>query len=105
MNQLSLWLGASLLLVAAAICLAYAYRAYRSFRQRLEHERAQAQQMSDLHLATIEALAIAIDAKEQTTHNHIRQVQTYATALARALGMSDEEVQAVKTASVLHDIG
>ena len=105
MNQLSLWLGASLLLVTAAICLGFGYRAHRSFRQRLEQERVQAQQMSELHLATIEALAVAIDAKEQTTHNHIRQVQTYATALARALGMSEEEVQAVKTASVLHDIG
>jgi diguanylate cyclase (GGDEF)-like protein/putative nucleotidyltransferase with HDIG domain len=103
MNQLSIWLLAGLLLVSAVVCLAY--RAYRSFRQRLEHERGHAQQMSELHLATIEALALAIDAKEQTTHNHIRQVQIYATALARALGMSDLEVQAVKTAALLHDIG
>ena len=103
MSQLTLWLVASLLLVSAALGLAY--RAYRAFRSRLEHERGQAQQMSELHLATIEALALAIDAKEQTAHNHIRQVQIYATALARALGMSEVEVQAVKTASLLHDIG
>jgi diguanylate cyclase (GGDEF)-like protein/putative nucleotidyltransferase with HDIG domain len=103
MNQLPLWLAASLLLVLAVLGLVY--RAYRSFRQRLEHERRQAQQMSELHLATIEALALAIDAKEQTTHNHIRQVQIYATALARALGMPEVEVQAVKTAALLHDIG
>jgi diguanylate cyclase (GGDEF)-like protein/putative nucleotidyltransferase with HDIG domain len=103
MDQLTLWLAASLLLVS--IVLGLSYRAYRAFRQRLEHERRQAQQMSELHLATIEALALAIDAKEQTAHNHIRQVQIYATALARALGMSALEVQAVKTASLLHDIG
>ena len=102
MNQLSLWLIASLLLVTAVLLIGY--RAYRAFRRRLEHERRHAQQMSELHLATIEALALAIDAKEQTTHNHIRQVQIYATALARALGMSEEEIQAVKTAALLHDI-
>src|SRR5688572_28721196 len=61
--------------------------------------------MSELHLATIEALALAIDAKDQTAHNHIGRIQIYATALARALRMSDVEVQAVKTAALLHDIG
>ena len=103
MNQLTFWLLASLLLVSAAIALAY--RGFRASRSRLERERGQAEQMSELYLATIEALALAIDAKEQTAHNHIRQVQIYATALARALGMSELEVQAVKTASLLHDIG
>ena len=43
--------------------------------------------MSELHLATIEALALAIDAKDQTAHNHIRRVQIYAIGLARAVGM------------------
>src|SRR5687768_9657535 len=61
--------------------------------------------MSELHLATIEALALAIDAKDQTAHNHIGRVQIYATALARALGMNEDEIQAVKTAALLHDIG
>src|SRR5262245_42575330 len=46
-----------------------------------------ANQLSELHLATIEALALAIDAKDQISHNHIRRVQVYATSLARALGM------------------
>ena len=61
--------------------------------------------MSELYMATIEALALAIDAKEQTARNHIGRVQVYATALARALGMSDDEVQAVKIAALLHDVG
>jgi putative nucleotidyltransferase with HDIG domain len=61
--------------------------------------------MWELYLATIEALASAIDAKDQTTPNHIRRVQAYATGLARALGMSETEVQAVETAALLHDIG
>src|SRR5688500_17361149 len=61
--------------------------------------------MSQLHLATIEALALAIDAKDQTANNHIGRMQIYASALARALDMSGPDVQAVKTAALLHDIG
>ena len=61
--------------------------------------------LSELHLATIEALALAIDAKDQTAHNHIRRVQVYAVGLARVLGLSEAEVRGVKTAALLHDIG
>ena len=61
--------------------------------------------MSDLHLATIEALALAIDAKDQTAQSHIRRVQVYAAGIAKALGMPDHEIQGVKTAALLHDIG
>src|SRR5688500_12171598 len=61
--------------------------------------------MDELHLATIEALALAIDAKDQTTYNHVGRVELYASALARALGMSVVDQQAVKTAALLHDIG
>jgi diguanylate cyclase (GGDEF)-like protein len=64
-----------------------------------------AQQMSALHLATIEQLALAIDAKDQTTHNHIRRMQMFAVGLARALGMPESEVEGVNTAALLHDIG
>jgi diguanylate cyclase (GGDEF)-like protein len=64
-----------------------------------------AHQISELHLATIEALALAIDAKDQTAHNHIRRVQVYAVGLARALGVSEHEIRGVKTAALLHDIG
>jgi diguanylate cyclase (GGDEF)-like protein/putative nucleotidyltransferase with HDIG domain len=64
-----------------------------------------ANQIAELHLSTIEALARAIDAKDQTAHNHIRRVQVYAIGLARALGMSEHDVRGVKTAALLHDIG
>jgi diguanylate cyclase (GGDEF)-like protein len=64
-----------------------------------------AHQISELHLATIEALALAIDAKDQTAHNHIRRVQVYAVGLARALGVPEHQIRGVKTAALLHDIG
>ncbi len=62
-------------------------------------------QLSDLHLSTIEALALAIDAKDKTAASHIRRVQHYAESLARAVGASEDEVRGVTTAALLHDIG
>ena len=61
--------------------------------------------MSDLHLATVEALALAIDAKDQTATSHIRRVQVYAAGIAQAMGMAEPEVQGLRTAALLHDIG
>ena len=103
MNQLPYWPIASLLLVPVVLYLGL--RAYFVLLARFDHERRNVKQISELHLATIEALARAIDAKDGTAENHIRRVQIYATAVARELGMSEVEVQAVKTAALLHDIG
>jgi len=72
-TQLYYWLIASVLLVST---LGYrAYRANRTLTGELAKERLRAQQMGELHLATIEALALAIDAKDQTTHNHVARVE------------------------------
>jgi diguanylate cyclase (GGDEF)-like protein/putative nucleotidyltransferase with HDIG domain len=81
------------------------YRTYKVYMGRIEDEQRHVQQTSDLHLATIEALARAIDAKDQTTQMHIRRVQVYAAGLAKAAGLSDQDIQGVKTAALLHDIG
>src|SRR5687767_9151183 len=81
------------------------YLAYQWHRRVLEDERRRAQLMSEVHLAAVEALALAIDAKDQTAPNHVRRVQAFATGLARAVGMSEDEVQGVRTAALLHDIG
>src|SRR4029078_5103041 len=72
---------------------------------RIQDQQRHVAQVSELHLATIEALALAIDAKDQTAQSHIRRVQVYAAGLAKALGMPDDEIQGVKTAALLHDIG
>ena len=95
--------GALIGLAAALVYLAY--RVYRFHAARMEDKQRQVQELADLHLATIEALAGAIDAKDQTSPAHLRRVQLYATAVARAMGMADDEVQGVRTAALLHDIG
>src|SRR5262245_36040767 len=91
------------LLTAAPVYLIY--RTYKVYMGRIQDQQRHVQQVSDLHLATIEALALAIDAKDQTAQSHIRRVQVYAAGLARALGMPENEIQGVKTAALLHDIG
>ncbi|HEV3063609.1 MAG TPA: HD-GYP domain-containing protein, partial [Vicinamibacterales bacterium] len=91
------------LLTSAPVYLLY--RTYKVYLGRVQDEQRHVQEVSDLHLATIEALALAIDAKDQTAQSHIRRVQVYAAGLARALGMASHEIQGVKTAALLHDIG
>ena len=103
MTQPSLWPLVGLLLVTVSVCLGCV--AYFALRRRLAREQQRARELSELHLATIEALALAIDAKDQTARNRIRRVQVFATGLARVMGMSERDVQAVKTAALLHDIG
>jgi diguanylate cyclase (GGDEF)-like protein/putative nucleotidyltransferase with HDIG domain len=100
LNSGAVWLS---LLVAPPLYLTY--RTYKVYLGRIEDERRHSSEMADLHLATIEALALAIDAKDQTAQTHIRRVQVYAAGLARSLGMTDNEIQGVKTAALLHDIG
>jgi diguanylate cyclase (GGDEF)-like protein/putative nucleotidyltransferase with HDIG domain len=89
----------------AAAPLYLTYRTYKVYLGRIEDEQRHVSEMADLHLATIEALALAIDAKDQTSQTHIRRVQLYAAAVARAMGMQEHEIQGVKTAALLHDIG
>lgn len=81
------------------------YTAYSFYHTRLQRETTHAVEMAALHLRTIEALALAIDAKDQTTHDHLRRVQTYASALAQDLKLSPLEIEGLQAAAVLHDIG
>src|SRR5882672_5991345 len=81
------------------------YRSYRLYLGKLESEKKHAEKLSSLHLRTIEALALAIEAKDQTTGEHLQRVRIYAMELARELGLSEDETEALQAASVLHDIG
>jgi putative nucleotidyltransferase with HDIG domain len=81
------------------------YRSYRLYLGKLETEKRHAEQVSSLHLRTIEALALAIEAKDQTTGDHLQRVRIYAMELAKDLGLTEDETEALRAASVLHDIG
>src|SRR5437660_9614148 len=61
--------------------------------------------MADLHMRTIEALALAIEAKDQTTHDHLQRVRVYAVEVAKELKVDREGMEALQAAALLHDIG
>lgn len=81
------------------------YRSYRLYVGKLEDGKVHAEEMSSLHLRTIEALALAIEAKDHNTHEHLQRVRVYAMEVAKELRLSVEETEALRAASVLHDIG
>lgn len=81
------------------------YRSYRLYVSKLQNEKRHVEEMAGLHLRTIEALALAIEAKDQTTHDHLRRVRIYAIELAKKLKLSSSELEALRAAALLHDIG
>jgi diguanylate cyclase (GGDEF)-like protein/putative nucleotidyltransferase with HDIG domain len=83
----------------------FIYRAYRVYLGRLEDEKKHVEDMAALHLRTIEALALAIDAKDHTTHEHLRRVRTYAVEIGKELGLGESDLEALRAAAMLHDIG
>ncbi len=57
------------------------------------------------YMSTITSLARTIEAKDPYTGGHTERVAEYALMLARELGFSDEELEAVEVGAVIHDIG
>ena len=85
--------------------LYWIYRSYRLYLERLEAEKRHVDEMAGLHLRTIEALALAIEAKDFNTYDHLRRVGVYAEEIAKELGLREAELQALRAAALLHDIG
>lgn len=86
--------------------LSVIYLTYRSSTKRVEAEQQKNAELNRVFLSTIEALAMAIDAKDQVTHGHIRRVQRYTMALADAVGIRDDkQIKALEAAALLHDTG
>ena len=90
------------------ICLPIVYlvhRSYRTYVVQIEHDKKHVEELNSLHLRTIEALALAIDAKDHTTHDHLQRVQLYALEIGKDLELPEQEMEALRAAALLHDIG
>jgi diguanylate cyclase (GGDEF)-like protein/putative nucleotidyltransferase with HDIG domain len=86
--------------------LVISYLTFKTAMGRVEDSNRHLSELNRLHLTTIETLAMAIDAKDQITHGHVRRVQTYAVSLAKRVGVADEKlIKAIEAAALLHDMG
>lgn len=86
--------------------LVISYLTFRTSMGRIEDANRHVEQVQEMFLSTVETLAMAVDAKDQITHGHIRRVQTRATDLARRMGVTEDvQLKAVATAALLHDMG
>ncbi|HEX6280186.1 MAG TPA: HD-GYP domain-containing protein, partial [Pyrinomonadaceae bacterium] len=86
--------------------LAFAANAAHKIHIRsLDQKTKEILESSRIHLATVEALATAIDARDQVGVGHVRRTQIYAVGLGRMIGLSDDEIDALRTGALLHDIG
>lgn len=81
------------------------YRSYSIYLGRVDEQQKHILEMAQLHLRTIETLALAIDAKDDTTAAHLRRVQVYASEIGKELKLSSLEMQALEAAALLHDVG
>lgn len=95
------------LLISALMYLLYRFneRRLEEIRDGETQRRQHAEEMANIHMNTIESLAIAIDAKDQTTHGHVRRTQIYAEQMGRLFKVSEQELRALHAGALLHDIG
>ncbi len=61
--------------------------------------------LRESYISTVRALAEAIDAKDHYTQGHSTRVARYSVAIARELGLPEEDIEGIETASYLHDVG
>ena len=101
LNRMVPWETSLLVLPAVYVV----YRSYRLYLSKLEDEKRHVEEVAGLHLRTIEALALAIEAKDHTTHDHLQRVRIYAVELAKKLNLPLGEIAAIQAAALLHDIG
>jgi putative nucleotidyltransferase with HDIG domain len=88
------------------------YRSHASYvsrleeaKRRAEEQRAHAEEVAALHRRTIETLALAIEAKDHATHDHLERVEAYSVEVGKELGLGADEMEALRAAALLHDVG
>jgi putative nucleotidyltransferase with HDIG domain len=84
------------------------YTIYRAYCAQMAIMRAREQHIREveaLHMRTIEGLSMAIEAKDEGTHDHLMRVRVYVEELGRIMNLDPPLLRALHTAAFLHDIG
>ncbi|HVF27995.1 MAG TPA: diguanylate cyclase [Pyrinomonadaceae bacterium] len=81
------------------------YATYKIYFAHVSESAREVAEMSRINLATVEALATAIDAKDQTSHCHVQRVQIYAAHMGKLMGLSESDIKALRAGALLHDVG
>ena len=95
------------LLITALVYLLYHFNEQRVEEiRRAEKEKSRhIEEMAELHMNTIESLAIAIDAKDQTTHGHVRAHTNLCDTDGQAVRRYRASYKALCAGALLHDVG
>jgi diguanylate cyclase (GGDEF)-like protein/putative nucleotidyltransferase with HDIG domain len=95
------WFG----VIVAVPVLGIIYFSYSQYNKNVEEKMRKIEEMNELHLSIVQALALSIDAKDNTTADHVQRVKIYGRGMARLFTLSELEIQAIEAGAMLHDVG
>lgn len=81
------------------------YYTFKTYHDKLDEQQSHYQKLTSVYDSILEMLAMAIDAKDDVTHDHIQRVKLFARRMGEAVGLSELEIEALKAGALLHDIG
>jgi diguanylate cyclase (GGDEF)-like protein len=90
---------------AAVLALPVLFALDRGFRIWSSTRADHAAELALLHRRTLETLSVVINARDHTAPQHLRRVQFYAHAIGRELGLSDRELEDLRVATLVYNIG
>jgi len=103
-------MNAGLVTLPMLFALDAAFRAWFDTKEKHQEELAALQKrnlekLAGLHQRTLETLSVAINGRDRTTQMHLRRVQFYVRAVGTELKLSEEQLEHLNVAALLHDIG
>ncbi len=99
--------GLPVLIAAILVLLIFQHLVAALLRseERAEHLQARSRQLVGLQLGVLRTLVRALEMRDETTARHAAAVAAYAAALGREVGSSEEDLDVIRAAGLLHEIG